>query len=284
MEQSTQTQVEDAGQSQGWTSSLQGEQYTPEVKQGLSKFKTQDEVNLGYLNLEKHSSKKVSDFLATDDGAKHLESMGVLRKPGKDAKPEEVAAYKASIAKEMGAVSKVEDLKDINFTAGMPEGSKPDEQLVGALSKWAVDKHIPKEVVQQGVELWNGFQQQANQQLESQLKERMDTAHAEHVKISGSEEKAKQDTESILRAAKNNFGLDEKEFGNFQNWLVQSGLTTDTTGVGYKALRNIAGMFKEGNTQGGQGNPNHAPSNEVPGAKTGDELTYAALGWGKPKR
>ena len=279
----TATQTQETGQH--WTETSSNPVLrTPEAKAALGKFNTPDDTAIGYMELQKLSGKKVSEFLATDEGTKHLDSMGVIRKPAKDAKPEQVTAYRKGLLKEMGAVEKLDDLKDINFIVGMPEGSKADEKLVGALSKWAVDNHVPKAIVQQGVELWNGFQQQANQQMEVMLKERMDAANAKHVEISGSDEKVKQDTELILRAAKNNFGLDDKEFEGFKSWLVQSGLTTDATGIGYKALRNIAGMFKEGNTQGGQGSPNNAPSNEAPGAATGDELTYKALGWDKPKR
>lgn len=213
---------------------------TPEAKQVLSKFKTQEDVNIGYIELQKSLGKPF----------KFPENPDKLDDKTK-------GEFTASLHKAIGAVEKPEELKDINWTDGMPEGSKADEGLQAAISKLATEKHWPKSVVQDGVKWWNGLAAQAKEQqkLEEQKKEqakldKMKAANEYLVKTFGGEKQVAEGSELVKRMFAKLVPADQYEQAGDE--LVDSGMTTNP--VLASALIKLANTYyKEGATESGEG-------------------------------
>lgn len=70
----------------------------------------------------------------------------VIQKPGKDAKPEEIEAYRTSLATELGVPDKPEgyELK----RPELPEGFPYDEVMEGEFLKYCLENKIPKKYVE----------------------------------------------------------------------------------------------------------------------------------------
>ena len=70
----------------------------------------------------------------------------VIQKPGKDAKPEEIEAYRASLATELGVPDKPEgyELKRPELPAEFPY----DEVMEGEFKKYCLENKIPKKYVE----------------------------------------------------------------------------------------------------------------------------------------
>jgi hypothetical protein len=249
-------------QTQNWTEGLQGEAFTPEIKQSLgTKFKTHEDLALNYLDLEKQVRGKPFRLPESLDKLPDDKTRG---------------EFKASVSKLLGAVEKPEDLKDINWTVGMPKDSKPDEAMMGILSKWAVGK--PKEIVQDGIKVWNETMTAAIEAQQVALLKNAETVNAELEKTYPG--KVAEKTELVRRMFANFAKLTPEEYEKAGEGMVKAGFTSDA--VFAKALINLAELFKEGTTENGQGSM-VKPTPKAPGAETGDEKTYAALGWNKPK-
>jgi hypothetical protein len=200
----TETQT---GTTPHWTESKTD--WTPEMKQTYSKYTSEGEAFKGGYEAIKTVGKKLEN---------------VIQKPAKDAKPEEVQAYKLGLLKELGAVEKPEDLKDINFAIGLPEGSGIDEGLVGAISKVAAEKHWTKDMVQDGVAFWNQTMQAATQKMEAEFiaeAKKCDEALIARPEI-GSPEALHTKDLFIERMFRNNCGLSIEEYKQVADELAST--------------------------------------------------------------
>jgi len=232
--------MEGEGEQKHWSSEFQHEKLsTPELKESftktMSKFPTQDDVAVSYMELEKSAGKPF----------KLPESMDKL--PDDKTRQE----LRAGIGKLLGVIEKPEDLKGINFTVGMPEGSKADEGMVAVLSKWAIGK--PKDIVQDGIKVWNETMIAAGKQMEAQFLTEAKATDEALIALPeiGSKEKLAENDELVRRMFQNNLGLTPQEYETVGQELVKANFTR--TVVLRKALMAMAKNFKTGTTVGGEG-------------------------------
>ena len=237
---------------------------TPEAQSALVKYNSREEAILGGLNAQKSLGKPF----------RLPESLDKL--PDDKARGE----FQDGVLKLMGAVDKPEALKDINWTAGMPDGSKADEGLQTAFAAFAVENKIPKGIAQKGVEFWNKMVAQlrtANETTQQTAKTENQTKVNEAlVNALGSAEKVAEKTELIKRMFKNNLGLTAEEYDQAAEDLVVSGFTGNLTLC--KALMAAADKLAgEGSTDAGGGGGGGKPQPK----KITEELpkTSKALGW-----
>jgi hypothetical protein len=218
-----------------WVNSSTNEKLTtPEAKQFLSRYKTPDDAHIALIEARKTISKKTE---------------GVIPRPAKDAKPEDVQAFQSGLRKELGAVDKVEGLKDLNWTVGLPEGSKGNDEVISAVSQFAVEKQIPKSVLQDMI----GFNNQMAVQMAA-AKEQADIDQIKSVqegliKARGGEKKVAEDSELVKRMFAKS--VPPEQFEQVGQELVKSGMTKNP--VLLNALMNMAQSYKEGATHEGEG-------------------------------
>ncbi len=119
----------------------------------------------------------------------------VIQKPAKDAKPEEVAAYRQSLLSELGGVKSVDDLKDINWRAGIKDGVAIDDNLVKGISEFAAKKGYPKSMIKELVEeFYNPVMMSAYEQQQAAIKAEEEKAKAESDRIRAERVKTITDT------------------------------------------------------------------------------------------
>lgn len=119
----------------------------------------------------------------------------VIQRPAKDAKPEDVAAYQKSLMAELGGVKSADDLKDINWKAGLKEGVDIDQNLVKGLSEFAAKKGYPKSIVKELVEeFYNPAMMSALEQQQAAQQQQEDAAKAEAARVRGERVKLITDT------------------------------------------------------------------------------------------
>lgn len=224
-------------ETKNWTENLQGEQYTPEIKEGLSKFKNQDDVNVGYVNLQKQVGKPF----------KLPESLDKL--PDDKTRGE----FTANTLKLLGAVDKEEALDDLDYKVGLPEDREVDTALVGRLKKFAVIEKIPKSIVQKFVGLHNIINEEVRQSIQTQYNEKCIKANEALLATYNNDEKeVAKKSELVRRMFQNNLGLTADEYEEARNGLVDTGFTINP--ILNKAL--IAAAEKlatEGTTETGEG-------------------------------
>lgn len=254
------------GNTTHWTETITHEKLaTPEAKQALAKYSTLEDALVGGLDAQKLVGKKKEELLSN-----------AILKPGKDAKPEEIAAYHASLAAELGAVDSEEALNDLNFSEGLPEGSKTDETTIKEFKKFIIDNKMPKGLAQKATALFNKITTGATQQIEQQFKVNAEKTNTELEQYFGGKEKLAEKSELIRRMFQNNAGLTAEEYEAVSGYLVDTRFVHSTAGI--KALAAIADKISaEGSTHNGEGgnktDKGPAPLNEqLP-------KTAKALGW-----
>ncbi len=246
-----------------WTEGLQGEQFTPEVKTALAaKYKTASDMATNHLDLEKQVRGKPFRL---------PESLDKLDEKSK-------GEFNASIGKLLGAVEKPEDLKDIDFTAGMVkvEGqeNKADEGLKAAITDFAVKNHWPKGKVQEGVALWNQTMAQAKEQQAQQAKANADATQKALLETYGSAEEVAKNSELVRRAFQNHAGLTAEEYE--QSGVAISQIFSQSPALSKALIKMVAPLAAEDSSQGGDGGKPKEPEKSW-GEKEGLPNTAKAL-------
>jgi len=101
----------------------------------------------------------------------------VIQRPAKDAKPEDVSTFQKALLKELGAVDKEDDLKDLNFRDGIPDGVELDNRLVDSMKKFILEEKMPKPLAAKLTKMYNNImmqsytEQKATQEAETKAQE-----------------------------------------------------------------------------------------------------------------
>jgi len=242
---------------------------TDEGKQFLSKYTSVEDALVGGFNASKMVGKKLEN---------------VIQKPAKDAKPEDVATYQASLLKELGAGDTAEAYKDINWTIGMAEGSKADEALVGRVSKFAAEKKIPKSIVQEFVGLNNQMVAEMRQAQEQAQLAQMKVTNEALLKEWGGEKGVAEATELVKRMFAKNVAPDQFEAVGKE--LAESGMTRSPLLT--NVLMKLAQGYKEDSTNSGTGGSGTTPDSPERQAalklQKENPKTFQAMGWKVPER
>lgn len=212
---------------QSWLDGLTNEKLTtPEAKQSLSKYTSHEEALVGALEATKMVGKKTSEYLTTDEGKRFLDEQGIIRKPSKDAKPDDVQNYRGSLLKELGAIDE-SGLKDFNFAIGLPEGKKPDPNLSAEYGKFIVASKMPKDLAEKSVEFVNQMSTKFEQAQEAAFIEaakKSDEAMIADPSI-GSMENLKVKDELVRRMFQNDLDLTAEEYEAIAPELANAGFT-----------------------------------------------------------
>lgn len=268
--------MNEEGQEKHWTEEFAHEKLaTPEAlteaKTALSKYDTINDAVVGGLEAQKMVGKKTSDFLASDEGGKVLDSMGVIRKPGKDAKPEDVHAFQKMLLKELGAVDKEDDLKDLNLTVGLPEGTKPDEVLAGVFKKWSVQEEIPKPIAQKILALHNTLQVAAAQQAKEKQLEQIEVSTKEYIKHYKTDAEFQRRSELFKRAIGNHAKLSGEQYEQVGDDIAKSGIMIAYPMLYETIVDLISPISEEAATKTGEG------GKPEPKVETKEEITVKKL-------
>jgi len=264
-EQTTQTAQQPAqpATTAHWTESKTD--WSPEMKSAYAKYESEADAIKGGYEAIKIVGKKLEN---------------VIQKPAKDAKEEDIVAYKKNLYKELGGIEKEEDLSDVNFAAGLPEGEKMDNNLIASYKKFLVDNHTPKEIVQKNVEFYNNAILAIKQNYEQGILNEAAKTNDELVAFFGSKEKVAENSELVKRMFKNNLGLTEAEYEQVGTELADTGFIRKS--VLARCLMTLAReKAGEGTTVKGDGGGKPVPV--VQKVTVVQELpsTSKALGWDK---
>jgi len=157
------------------------------------------------------------------------------------------AEFTGGVHRLLGAVDKIEDLKDLDMTLNLAEGLAADEALSEQFKKFAVENHIPKSVSQRLVGFHNAMIAEAKNKIDNAFKEKCDTVNKELLSVYG-EEGVKTRTEKVRRMFQNSLGLTAEEYEQSAKGLVDGGMTQSS--ILCKALFNAADkLVTEGSTE-----------------------------------
>jgi len=208
-----QNQGEQGGEQKHWTESK--ETFTPEMKTAFAKYGSEDDAFKGAFEAQKSIGKPY----------KLPESIDKL--PDDKTRGE----FMAGIGKLTGAVQTPEDLKDFNFKVGMPEGVEPDAEIMAGMSKFIVDKHVPKALAQEyveysnkmGVEIMTRMKQAEQADFLAKAKASDDAMIADPT--IGSAEKLTIEDENVRRMFQNDLELTAEEYEAIAPELVDANFT-----------------------------------------------------------
>jgi hypothetical protein len=239
---------------------------TPEAEQVLSQYKTVEDALVGGLEAKKAVGRKLEN---------------VIQKPVKGSPAEEITKYQKTLLKELGAVETEEELADVNFAEGLPEGAPVDETLVGMYKKFAIENGIPKSMIGKNVAFYNQMMALAKQGYEKNLLAEVEEANKYFVEHYGSEEEVAKNRELVKRMFRTSFGLSEAEYEQVGTELADTGFIRKKI-LGRILMDWAKEKVQEDSSAKGQGGGTPPP--EPPKKMTVvDELskTSAVLGWKK---
>jgi len=97
----------------------------------------------------------------------------VIQRPDKD-NPDDVSAFHKSLLKELGSVEKMEDLDDMNWRDGIPDGIDVDQKLIDAFSRFIIDESVPKPLAMKMTGLYNKVMMEAYTETTTQQQAALD--------------------------------------------------------------------------------------------------------------
>jgi len=180
-----------------------------------------------------------------------------------------------------GMTKSEDDLKDIDFAEGYADARHANNDFIGALKKFAVDKKLPKETVKDLVGFINQFNQGMINSKEKEL-----LGEAEKVKetltvMCGSEEVVSSSYDNVRKLFQNHCGITAQEYEKTGKDFVEKVLMKNA--VMSKALFNLAkDIVVEGETEGG-GEPGGQKKTLSMAERQNKELPTItkAVGWRK---
>ncbi len=153
----------------------------------------------------------------------------------------------------------VEALNDFNFKDGLAEGSKVDDNFVGLIKNWAVEKGVSTSELKKMVSFYNGPLTKHVTEIAAEMETQQFEAAAKacHEALVadpdfGSDEKVKEQSELFRRAILNKFGLSPDDAEEVADAMVKGGLTTNPK-LAKIMLKAFAPMAAEGSTNAGGG-------------------------------
>ncbi|MDD5010494.1 MAG: hypothetical protein PHQ00_00050 [Phycisphaerae bacterium] len=241
---------------------------TPEAKQVFSKFKSHDDVAVSYMELQKQTGRPY----------KLPESLDKL--PDDKVRGEFIDGIKKlNIADKLSvSINPETDLKDFNWTVGMEEGSKADENMQKAFTKFMVDNKLSKAIGQKGVEFWNQIQEQAKQQIAAADQKAREDCNAALIKDFNGEENVKLHSELVKRMFKDHCGLTAEEYE--QAGLELSETIAKNPVLAKALMRKAKETVKTDTTENGGGAGSVTTEKEVTIVEQLPK-TAQALGWAK---
>jgi hypothetical protein len=234
----------------------------------MLKYKTQEDAVLGGYEAQK----------ATGKPFKLPESLDKLDDKSKEE-------FNTSLNKLRGVPSKIEDLADIKFDAGLPEGHPINEGLKQEFSKFVVDRKMSKSDAQAGVEWLNKMSVNLTKQMKAQedadYLAQSEATNKELMKPErlGSEANVKVATENIKRMFQNIKGMTAEKFESIGKYLVDTRSVHSADFI--EAMATLAAGFEgEGSTHGGEGGKSASKEMTLE-ERTAKEspATAKALGW-----
>ena len=216
---------------------------TPEAKEWLGKYTSQEEALAGGFNAAKAVGApfrlpKSLESLPDDNMRSQFTSEVTKLLP---------------VNKLVGAVEKDEDLKDINFAEGLADARTVSEELKTSFTKLISGmKNVPKSAIQPIITWWNQTSQAAVSKHIQDLQGKAQAA-SENTKtilngLFGGEEGVKQHSEAVLRMVKNHMGLTDAESEALGASMMKEMLTDP---IRARAMFNLAKSFKESSTEKG---------------------------------
>lgn len=249
------------GQGQNWANEFNHDSLgTPESKEAfvktMSKYESPEAAIVGGFNAIKST------------GAPYRLPESLDKMPGNTDEEREKnrSEMMGKIGKLIGAVEKPEDLQDIDWLLDSTlENDKPDENLVKAITEFAVAEKAPKALIQKLAGLWNRIQADGrSKQAEAQeqakalgaakIKEVNDKLLAD---AGGNAEELKSKIELVKRVFLNNANLNAREYEELAHAMFDEGLVGNYTFN--KALIGLAQNFQSGTTKTGDGVPPPKP-------------------------
>lgn len=221
-----------------WTEELTHEKITPQDKTMLAgKFKTQEDVNVGYVELQKAAGKpfKLPEDLASVD-----------KWPDENDK----VAFRSGMENLRGGIKSEDELSDIDFADGLADARDVSEDFVKEFKNFAVVEKMSKSQVTNFVKFVNMF----NQNLRNtQHNDAIEVAKVVRGKLSvlyGGDTAVDARFENARKLFQNHAGLTPEEYEESGKAFFDKVLVKDA--VMSKAIFNLANdIVTEGDTEKG---------------------------------
>ena len=259
-----------------WTDDLTHEKLTtPEAKTNLSKFETQDDAHIAYLELQKTAGKPYKLPKSLDAVEKWPdENDKKAFREGLDG------LFKASNIRPEGIKSE-DELDDIDFAKGYADARTENKEMTAALKKYAVEKKWPKYIVAELIDFINPFNQQLKNTVAKDLAAEADKVKESLVVLYGDEDSVNKNYDAVRKLIQNHCGLSAAEYDSFGKEFVEKVLMKNA--VMSKGLMNLANdLVKEGESEptGGKGGE---PKKMSMAERQNKEMpeTTKRLGWRK---
>lgn len=231
-----------------WSEGFEHASITDENREAFntaaSKFPTQDDMSVGYMELQKTAGKPF----------KMPESLDKL--PDDASRSE----FTTQVNKLLG-ITKAKDIKeliDVNLKDGLPEGSPYDEDFANLFKQFVIDNNLNVSDMPKYAKFFNTSMAKvaADQKAKTEsdalaAADATNKALIAHPSI-GSEEKLLEQTELLKRAVQNNVGLTPEEVEEFADTLADTLLTKNPV-MARVMLKVLAPLGAEASTEGGGG-------------------------------
>jgi hypothetical protein len=242
------------------------ENLTPEVKESLSKFDSEDAALTGYYELQKSAGKPF----------KLPKSMDKL--PDDETRSKFTAQARELLEIEDG-IKSADDVKDVNFAEDLADARVVNEEFKKNLIDFAIEKKMPKSLLAALVKFENqqftkhdtaqtNAIEAAKTEAENKVSEALGTLY-------GGDAGIKRNNENVRKMLTNNAGLDSVD-GEAASALVEKLMKISVPFS--KAVYNISKDYAESTTEPG-GRPGER--GKEPTGTEGLEKTGAVLGWNK---
>lgn len=219
-----------------WSNKITHEDLTtPEAKNWLSKYDSQEEALVGGYNAEK----KVGKPFKLPESLEKVESWP-------DVKDRE--AFRGGLSKLLGTISKVEDLDDIDFAKGLPDARQVNAELVSAYKEFCVKRGVPKVLARDLAVFNNEFVTQVVQNQVKEKQDRIQKAQDSLKPLFGDDNALKVHDDRVRRLFQNHCGLSAQEYEGVIGELMSAGVAENATLR--KALYNLSkDVVVEGKTE-----------------------------------
>lgn len=230
-----------------------------------SKFPTQGDMCVGYMELQKTAGKPF----------KMPESLDKL--PDDDARSDFTAQANKLLGNEFAA--DIAGLIDLDMKVGSAEGVQTDENLANAFKQFVVDNKVPKALAQKLLGFHNGAMGKATEAFTAANDATFDTnAKATNeglVTHFGSQDKVDSESELFRRAVLNHPGMTTERAEKVADIFVET-MQRGGSDAAVTLLEMIAPMAREGGSHAGDGG-NKPPTEQT----TAQQLpkTAKSLGW-----